>query len=205
MDIKIRQARQSDQSDILDFLRVYWSSNHVFVRVPELFEFQHSQGDMLQYLLALDGEDIVGVLGYIVYGDQYEESDAFIALWKVREDYQGHIGINLMNEFSQMKFRSFSCIGIAEKVLPIYTFLGYQTGTMHHHFILNDTRETYKIAQVKKEGLNFIYQETGLCLKEVADFNEIKKAIGRTSEFFYKSESFLKKGICNIPFTNTFS
>ena len=198
--ISIRQALRSDRDNLLTFIKEHWSENHVFVRVPELFDFQHLEDDKIQFLVAYDAAVLVGVLGFIVYGDQYSESDAFIALWKVRDDYQGKIGIDLMHAFSQMGFKSCSCIGIATKVLPIYKFMGYTVGKMNHHFILNSHIETCTIASAKKREYEYKNSNPCLSIREVHEVDTINTALEKTEEHYYKSMKFFKKRFIEHPY-----
>lgn len=135
--IETRLATTADRPALLDFIRDHWSARHVFVHAPEVFDWQYVQGDgRLNMVLAVQGEVILGVLGFIPTGrfdPKLGDADILLALWKVREDLAPPgLGLRLLKFIqAQLRPRMIGAIGISDIVEPIYRALGYTLDRLH--------------------------------------------------------------------------
>lgn len=145
--MQIRLAEYTEKKTILDFINTYWRENHIFVRWPELFDDYHKNGDMLNYMIAIDEGKIYGVCGFI-YANHEKQPDVWVALWKVIPSGIPSLGMDIINSLKKtLGYRVLSCCGIKREVKKLYEFMGFQTGTLKHFYRLNQNCE-YRIAVV---------------------------------------------------------
>ncbi len=141
--IAVRFAEPADRDALIAFIRDYWSSNHVFVHAPEVFDWQYWQNaDRLNMVFAHSDNTILGVLGFIPMGrfdSALGDTDIMLALWKVRDDLAPPgLGIRLLKFIqTQLKPRMIGAIGISEMVVPIYRALGFTLDRLHHAALFN--------------------------------------------------------------------
>ena len=50
---------------LIDFIDKHWKQDHVFVINRELFNWQHKSKDLYNFVLAVEDENIIGILGFI--------------------------------------------------------------------------------------------------------------------------------------------
>lgn len=152
---ELRMAKAGDTENILGFIRDHWNQEHIFVQWPELFEYCHHTGrDFITYALAVNANDgtILGVCGFIL-SNSTPSPDVWVALWKVIPSGSPSLGLELLEFVREAtKCRVFCCCGIHEKVIKLYRFLGYQTGTLEHYYRLAD-KPQYHIASVRSKHI----------------------------------------------------
>lgn len=135
--IEVRFAALQDEPALLDFIRSHWSPQHVFVHAPKVFDWQYCQENgRLNMVMAVQGEVLLGVLGFIPTGRfdrELGDRDIMLALWKVREDLAPPgLGLRLLKFLqAQLRPRLIGAIGISEAVVPIYKALGYTLDRLH--------------------------------------------------------------------------
>lgn len=145
--MEIRLAKYAEKQEILNFINENWKKNHVFVRWPELFDDYHRNGDMLNYVIAVENGKIYGVCGFI-YANHEKQPDVWVALWKVIPSGIPSLGMDIINSLKEfLNYRVLSCCGIKKEVKKLYEFMGLQTGTLKHFYRLNKNC-SYHIAVV---------------------------------------------------------
>ncbi len=154
--IRIRVAGAADRERLVGFVRDHWSSTHIFVDHPDVFDWQYGQnGGRLNMILAEDasrpgGEpgdvpgDVLGILGFIPLGrfdPALGDRDIMLAIWKVRDGAPPGLGLRLL-KMIQREFRPrlIAAIGTSAIVRPIYEVLGYRVGSLHHAALFNPAR-----------------------------------------------------------------
>jgi hypothetical protein len=141
--IVTRFATVADQPALIVFIRDHWSSTHVFVQAPQVFDWQYAQPDgRLNMVLAEQDGVVLGVLGFIPMGRHdaaLGDGDVLLALWKVRDDgVPPGVGLRLLKFIqSQLQPRMIGAIGISDMVGPIYKALGYTLGKLSQAAIFN--------------------------------------------------------------------
>ncbi len=154
--LEIRFCRLDEIEKLQNFLHEKWKASHVLSRSKDLLLWQHHEDGMefLNYVVAVletTGE-FVGILGFIPlwkfdptlkHGRQI-----WLSLWKVdeRPGLRPGIGLGLLSYLEEkLEPHSIGVLGINEQVIPLYNWLGYQTGEMNHFYISNPAIEA-KIA-----------------------------------------------------------
>ena len=140
----IRRATEADYPAIQEFLRSEWSPEHIFVKNPDLFKWQHLERDSghLNYLLLELDEEIQSLIGYIPYrhwSRSAPENRVFLAIWKTSSHCKvAGAGFHLLRQVREIAKTDFiGAIGVSSIALPIYSRLGYKTGLMDHFAIFN--------------------------------------------------------------------
>lgn len=157
----IRIASESDYSAIQEFLQSEWSPDHIFVKNPDLFKWQHLEPESgtLNYLLLELDNKIQSLIGYIPYrhwSKSAPENRVFLAIWKTASDCKvAGAGFHLLRKIREMAKADFiGAIGVSQIALPIYTRLGYKTGLMDHFVIFNSQSSTKFLQDVPKQEIS---------------------------------------------------
>ena len=147
--INIRFATTDDANIIMKFINVNWKENHILSRNAELFLCDHQDNTRINYVIAIDNNEIKGVLGFIKYSN--EKSDVATVIWKaLKNNNQPMLGIELL-EFlrNSTDYRVLFSPGINAKTIGIYNYLGIYTNHLNQFVILNDNIKTYSIVKIK--------------------------------------------------------
>src|SRR5215475_4896931 len=134
MSVEFRYACFGDYPRISRFLDEYWAKDHVYVRIPQLFEWTFgriSLWDREGYSFALAEEkgEIVGILGGIpvVFNCLGQLSrGAWLGNYMVRPDYRGGaVAIRLLNMFSS-EHEITATSGLNPAISPLLRALRWQ-------------------------------------------------------------------------------
>jgi hypothetical protein len=138
LNFTARMCLEQDVPALRMFLSTHWKSDHVFVKDPGVFDWQHpvDRSGRVSFAIAEDRStrEIVGALGYV----PLERFDAelachrhfWLALWKVSDPkrYQG-AGVALLNFVRKHTGASFlGAMGLTEEVVPLYRALRFSVG-----------------------------------------------------------------------------
>ena len=154
MTIEIKLASECQTSAIRSFIQKNWKQNHVFVTDEDFFNYEMCSDGRPNFILALSGDNILGLLGFISYAEYFEDSDLFLVLFKVLKSSQdANLGIRLIEFAKSLTTRGLHSVGVAPAVIPYYRFLGFQTGLLDHYFWLNDALDSARQFIVGEEDL----------------------------------------------------
>ena len=184
----IRFAEEKDAGAIMQFIDEYWQKNHIMSRNRQLFDFQHKWGEELSFVLSEKEGEITGVLGYIPYGRK--ERDVTLAIWKTDKTEETMQGINILSYLRKNGgVRTVSAPGINPKTIPIYKFLGLNTGKMKQWYRLSNVHE-YKIASVHNKSVPIALNEKNLEVAEFEDFTCLEEDFGIEDILIRKGQPF---------------
>lgn len=105
------------------------------------------------------------------------------------------------------KLYKINCCGINKKTIPIYKYLGIETGRLKHFYKLNFKVKEYKIAkisqldEIKSKKYTF-YEKEKLEILTNTITNEIYDSIPKDENIFFKSYKYFKKIYLNNPYYN---
>ena len=135
MTVEFRYARFGEYSRIREFLDEYWAKDHVYVRMPRLFDWTFGRRalwdcDGYSFVLAENAGQIVGILGGIpfVFNCQGQTSRGmWLANYMVRPDHRrGPTAMRLLSMFRRPPFEVIVAFGVAATALPIYRLLRWR-------------------------------------------------------------------------------
>jgi hypothetical protein len=136
----------------MEFISKEWKPDHILATNEIFFKYEYGFSNPINFVVARSRQSsrIEAVEGFIQYSKE-PPMDLFLAFWKASKGAgDTFLGINVLNYIIEnVKFRSLSCCGINKETIPIYKYLGYQTGELEHFYILNCKFDTFKIAQVQ--------------------------------------------------------
>ena len=154
INYSVHICKKSELKDLKQFINDHWRKNHILATDKKLMDWQHYNDDNENYnfVLAkhLKSDEIHGVLGFIPvnhFDKAIKEKDLWLAMWKAREDNseQG-LGLSLLKYLINYKNpRSISVIGISPEIIPIYKYLGFNTGLMNHYYMVNENKKKYNL------------------------------------------------------------
>lgn len=142
--IEIRRCRHGEIDQVMTFIDLYWQKGHVLANSRALMDWQHGAADgSHDYLLALQGGQLLGVLGYIA-SKRFDPSLAannvlWLALWKVREDSGiTGLGLRMLNALSSTDAHlAIAVNGINLTHPPLYRALKYEVRALKQYFVTN--------------------------------------------------------------------
>lgn len=129
-------CKTADIKGVMRFIDQRWKKNHILSRDKRLMDWQHYNKEEGRYnfILAKDGQEITGILGYIHAGNMI-----WIAMWKVTENAAAGLGLTLIKYLeSNETYDHIGSIGINQGVKPLYEFMGYKTGDLSQYYMFND-------------------------------------------------------------------
>lgn len=141
--IEIRRCHAEEKSDLMEFVGRYWLPGHVLAISNELLDWQHREADgTYNYLLAVRDREILAVLGYIPsrrFDETPQVNDfVWLALWKIRPDCRvSGLGLRMLNELARLHPGGIGVNGINPAHVPMYQALGYRTGALNQHYLVN--------------------------------------------------------------------
>lgn len=146
MTVDFRYATFGEYDRISNFLDEHWAKDHVYVRMPELFEWTFGRTDLwdrdgYSFALVENKSEIVGILGGIpfVFNCLGRTSPGvWFVNYMVRPDYRrGSIAIRLLGMFNRAPYQANVAFGMNPRVVPIYQLLRWRIGgAIPRHFIV---------------------------------------------------------------------
>jgi hypothetical protein len=139
-----------DEVDALvGFLRQHWREDHVLVTDRRVLDWQHRDEEAGRYdfLLAWEGDDVVGVLGLIPTSrydrDLVDGRDTlWLTTWRVRDDRASGLGLSLLRAATSRYRPTWTgTVGLRPATRPIYDALRYRTGVLERLCLLHPERD----------------------------------------------------------------
>lgn len=197
----IRFAIFADVNAIREFIRAQWRSDHIYYSDEAFFSYEFVYTDTVNFVIAENKDkEIEGILGFIQYGENRNGSDVFTVIWKVLpKTGDPQLGIRLLKYLlDKSGVRTVSTVGAHPKTLPIYSFLGYKTGTLRHYYMINPFLSAYTVIKnVPGKNANFPKSSEGIKrIQEIKDPGKIMNlynAIPRGKTGPRKSAWFFEK------------
>lgn len=172
--IQIRSAELSDEEQLIAFIKEHWYiRDHVFTRERAVFRDCHVENQTLHFLLGVGEETgkIYGIYGYWYFNHE-ETPDISVAMMQALKEGGLGLGAQMIQEVqNKTGCRSLSSSGIVPKTIPIYQFMGYQTGKLAHYYRLNDL-DTYTVAKVEHKEILPV-QSAGARFEKIAHAEEL--------------------------------
>lgn len=159
---EILYAPLDSRDDILEFLKNEWDEDHVFVRNPDFFDFEHKGEDHYRFVIARDkiSSKIVGTLGFIQYHRDKTKAHIHTVLWKVIKQLKNpSLGLELLNFLLEDNYLSVSSLGINEQTVRLYKFLKLHVGELKHYFLLNPEVENFNVARIPADFVHSDYSQ----------------------------------------------
>tara|TARA_B100001057_G_scaffold500435_1_gene615479 strand:+ start:12289 stop:13305 length:1017 start_codon:yes stop_codon:yes gene_type:complete len=203
--ISIRRCEKDDIASVIQFIELEWNPNHILVKNRNLLEWQHGNTDGYNFILAWDGNVLVGVLGYIPtrrYDDELSMNNIlWMALWKVREEVQSSmVGLKLLKELENIENNAALAVhGINLKHLPLYKALGYQVYELEQYYIANpDVSHNILHNPERLPIATSNYGTASLEILSLSDLENLKLPIETASS--YKTPKYFMRRFIQHPF-----
>jgi hypothetical protein len=145
----VRFAKKHDVAVVMKYI-ADWKNGHILSHDQELFEYMYlGNDDDINFVIApeISTGRVVAILGFIPTNTS--RSRVSIALWKSVNDKNqralqpGLACFRFLN--GELSPESLFCVGINASTRVIYEFMGYSTGLMNHHFVVNNSLADFKI------------------------------------------------------------
>lgn len=145
--IDIRRCTASEVPALMAFIDTHWKQGHALAINRPLMDWQHkAENNHYNYLLAWEGRELLGVLGYIPT-HRYDpalksENTLWLALWKIRPDCKvTALGLRMLRALEQVEPHTALAVnGINLTHPPMYKALGYKCAELTQHYMINPER-----------------------------------------------------------------
>lgn len=152
--LEIRFATVADRPALIDFLRDHWRADHVFVKAPQLLDWQHlaADGQTINFMIAVQDGRLLAVNGIIPTSHfdpaLAEHRQIFKGIWKVADDCElPGVGLALLLRLrSLVKPSLVGIVGLSKAAATIYRAMGYQSGRMGQFVLFADDGQVCRIA-----------------------------------------------------------
>ncbi len=183
----IKRIPLSEKSKIIQFLNENWGSEHPLVNNETFFNYYYLDNDMTNFYAYYEEDKIIAICGYIKSSKE-ENSDIWISIWCAKKGKNG-IGLELMGSMKDLTGANvISCNNIRENTMPFYTFLGYHPDRLNQYYILNDSFQNFKIANIKTHPAPFINKDNSISLKLFSNIDLIKANFINNTDIFPKKD-----------------
>lgn len=192
----IEYMKKLDTEKLFSFLKENWNNNHIYIKDQKYFGYEFS--DNSNFVLAKNDNKIVATLGYFDYDNK---GDIWTVIWKNSGKMDD--GLKCLQFLLNASYKSVSSCGINKKTIPIYEFLGINTGRLKHFYILNQELEEYNIAKISEKNIKKIETKDVEDLIEVESIDELLKLINyqELKKYnFYKSPEYFNKRYFKHPY-----
>ena len=192
----IEYMKKLDTEKLFSFLKENWNNNHIYIKDQKYFGYEFS--DNSNFVLAKNDNKIVATLGYFDYDNK---GDIWTVIWKNSGKMDD--GLKCLQFLLNASYKSVSSCGINKKTIPIYEFLGINTGRLKHFYILNQELEEYNIAKISEKNIKKIETKDVEDLIEVESIDELLKLIDyqELKKYnFYKSPEYFNKRYFKHPY-----
>jgi hypothetical protein len=140
--IDIRRCKKTEIQDVMSFIDSHWNKGHVLATSKDLMDWQHGSDDeSYDYLVAKDGDKLLGVLGYISTR-RFDPSlpgqnVIWLALWKVVEGAGvAGLGLRMLDALKKLEPHvAIAVNGINFNHPPMYKALRYEVGELRQYFV----------------------------------------------------------------------
>ncbi|MCS5503259.1 hypothetical protein NY607_19315 [Lysinibacillus sp. A4] len=207
-----RQAKLSDQENIMKFIKLHWRENHILGNDETFFKFEHGDGDKINFIICEDkkSNEITGIHGFIPYSFNKRNSHYCGVMTMVRKDVAiPLLGVELIKRFIQItKYNTYCGIGTNPKTMvPLVKRVFRRfTGTMSHYYKLNPNNYDFKIAKiVQKSCIVTDCKTDSVEFIEISSFTELKNTFELNLEYRFlpfKEDWYLKKRYFDHPVYN---
>jgi hypothetical protein len=153
--MEIRFATNDDLAPLMRFIDEHWARGHVLSTSRSLMEWQHrgTDGRDYDYVIASEGDELLGVLGFIATSrfdpELASARTVWLALWKVRADAPNGTGLRMLTFLSKsVPHEALGTVGINAEVAKLYRALGYSVGSTRQRYTLHPARDDFSIVRV---------------------------------------------------------
>src|SRR5690348_1545391 len=145
MGLDFRFARLDEYPRISLFLHEYWAQNHVYCRMPDLFDWTFRRAERWEegysFAVAEDNGELAGILGGIPFKfNQFGRSSngMWIVNYVIRPDHRkGSAALQLLSQFRKPEFNPVIAFGINPATTVIYRVLrGQVLDEIPRHFMV---------------------------------------------------------------------
>ena len=152
-NLKIYQANYSEKKKILKFIKIHWKKNHVLLKSDELFNYYYREKKKLNFIIARDDLNVVGLLGYIK-NKKYNfinNSLVWTSILKALDDYP-LLGVKLVQKLvDKFKKSDIGCMGNNVVSQNLFKLIGFDTGKLNHYYLINNNINHFRIIKFKNK------------------------------------------------------
>lgn len=146
---------ESDRlADIQAYIHNHWKENHTLSESKEVFDWLYFNDKELSYnmMYSEDADGISSILGYIPATKWDANNDAnWLALWSTKSGSNNGLAL-LLKYMSTHRDQFIGILGLSDAARNIYHSLGFCTGEMTQHLLVNDSLAEYGLLQGAREN-----------------------------------------------------
>lgn len=202
-DYDIHFCSIEEYGDLIEFLRLYWKENHIFVLSKAIFDFQHldKENNRYNFVVARSNADhsIHAILGFVPtsqFDPAIKRTMMWPCIWKNRSDINRKgLGVTMYHYLkNHIAIETISILGISSVALSIYKHWNFTTGKIEQYVMPNFKAEEHLSSGLKEVYSSFDDSEEDTLILKKMTVDEYKD-LPETSELFkeyseYKSKTY---------------
>jgi len=197
---KISILSQNEIYKFKKFIKINHSKKHIFVKSSKVLKWFYNNKKKLNFIIAHNNKDILGVQGFIPTNkfDKNLDNSIFLAYWRVKKTKEIGIGLKIFKYLS--KNRNFiGVVGIENNLLNYHKWQGFNVGRLNHYFIKNK-KYNLPIFIKKKNKDTLIYRKIKINhINKTNILKNVKEDIFKY-QFPQKSKKYILKRYLKCPF-----
>lgn len=196
-----RQAKLSDQSAIMQFIKDFWKPNHILGNNVSFFEYEHVDGSNINFFLAINKKtnSLSAIQGFIPYGPIPNSHVCGVIIKVSPHEKIPFLGVEIMSQMlKETNPKTYCGIGTnpITMVPLVKKFFKRHVGIMDHYCFLNPSLSVFQIAKISKINnffFNKVPNDKGISLKNIKIANE--KIIIKNYEKLFFQKNLPKKNL----------
>ena len=202
----IRSLEFQELGMFRDFIKEYWQKDHIFVKHPFFFDWQHKGSQTYNCMSAFQKGELVGVFCFIPlchYDSRLSTNQIFMALFRALSDCEIGVGYRLYKSVLEEYEPEFIAgTTFSSTMIPYWKGQGFAVQTMDHYVALSPFLNNFKIAKVPKDlKIQFQEVEPEISFHKVSkkDLDEINSDGLYSHQWPLKSDTYIKNCYMNHP------
>ena len=200
MSIVIKQGTIKDTKKIMSFIDIYWRKDHILAKNEEFFLYEFQNGEMLNIVVGMEDEAIVGIFGFFYY-NSLDIPDMAGSMWKTHPEVKDQLlGIKLRDYFKKnINHNFFATPGPGLHMQNVYKILRMNWFEMNQYYLVNDQVSKYEL-MVNPEIKNFNKQYNNtISICEAKSDEELNNYQFDSDTLPMKDMNYLKKRYFEHP------
>ena len=210
---EIRLGQLEDIDMIMKFINDCWKQGHIMSQSRALFEYEYldTDGKTVNVILAIERKtgELEGIFGFLKCSDKQnsEKRDIWGSIWKVNPDHENMplLGIELAKRaytITGCRYHIGNGANPETTVLLRKLYFGEKTARMVQYYYLNEKKEDFKIAVVRKKWKSIEKKDIAITrMRRFASMAEVREHfdIESLDAIPYKDNWYLEKRFFKHP------
>ena len=204
-------CKKENFKKLMNFLKKNWTKENILFRNKRLFNwlYYNKKSKTYNFLITEKEKKIFSCVGILKNNINLEKINnknkigvIWLTMWSSTPYINYNIGLVLIYYFIKNYKNYFvGTVGCNQTAFLIYKNLGFKTGFLNHHYLLNSKIKKFSLAKVKKnENLKIKKNNLYIEISKSINFYKENKNLKSYEKKYLKNFFYFKSKYCNNPF-----